>query len=369
MSRQKVFNRDFLRLFIREQWWIVVRQLIFSIHRGIIYFLSCSPVVISFYYTFISGAFRREQRAVVKGISRFYKRLNRDGCNVFLLRRNIHRLEKGLLMPVRRKVFGTGYITETVDLYARMLQHTGDCNGPANDGIVWATDVLDAYFTRIEEPDPVIDKARDSFRKSRIALQDHKRKIPYLRNLETPPVTFESLYNLSVRRRAVRWFRPERVPREILDKGLQAAALAPSACNRQPFSYRLFDDPALIKTVATIPMGTKGFADTIPVLAVIVGDLSAFQSERDRHVIYIDASLSAMAFMYALETLGVSSCPVNWPDIAGREKKMARALGLAPYERIVLVMAIGYPDPDGLVACSQKKSLDDLRSYGLKDFR
>ena len=81
------------------------------------------------------------------------------------------------------------------------------------------------------------------------------------------------------------------------------------------------------------------------------------------------AEASAMAFMYALDTFGVSSCPVNWPDIAGREMKIARAPGLAPCERIVLVMAIGYPDPEGLVACSQKKSLDDFRSYGRKVFR
>jgi nitroreductase len=78
---------------------------------------------------------------------------------------------------------------------------------------------------------------------------------------------------------------------------------------------------------------------------------------------YIDASLAAMAFQLALETRGVGSCCINWPDVEEQEAAMARALRLAPHERVVLCLSVGYPDPEGLVAFSQKKSLDEIRSY------
>jgi len=70
-----------------------------------------------------------------------------------------------------------------------------------------------------------------------------------------------------------------------------------------------------------------------------------------------------MGFMYALETLGLSSCPINWPDFEPLEAKMARALRLKPYERIVMLLAVGYADPKGNVASSRKKELDTFRRF------
>ncbi|SVE23497.1 uncharacterized protein METZ01_LOCUS476351, partial [marine metagenome] len=47
----------------------------------------------------------------------YLKRLHEKSENVFLLRRNVHRLEKGLLMRPRRPVFGLKYIEELVNVY------------------------------------------------------------------------------------------------------------------------------------------------------------------------------------------------------------------------------------------------------------
>ena len=44
----------------------------------------------------------------------YLKRLNEKSENMFLLRRNVHRLEKGLLMRPRRSVFGLKYIEEAL---------------------------------------------------------------------------------------------------------------------------------------------------------------------------------------------------------------------------------------------------------------
>jgi hypothetical protein len=42
---------------------------------------------------------------------------------------------------------------------------------------------------------------------------------------------------------------------------------------------------------------------------------------------------------------------------------MQKALNLDFDERVVMLIAVGYPDPNGMVAWSEKKSLDILRRY------
>jgi nitroreductase len=70
-----------------------------------------------------------------------------------------------------------------------------------------------------------------------------------------------------------------------------------------------------------------------------------------------------MSLVLALESLGLSSCCVNWPDIAVREKRMADLLGLKPYERPIMSVAVGYPDPDGLVPFSNKRCVREMVRY------
>jgi Lon protease-like protein len=151
--------------------------------------------------------------------------------------------------------------------------------------------------------------------------------------------------------------------RREMDVDWDAARQAPSACNRQPFRFLIANGKPLTREIASIPMGTRGFAEGFPAIVVLVGDLSAYFDERDRHVIYIDGSLAAMQFMLALETLGLASCPINWPDIEDREKRMDQVLGLAAHERPILLIAVGYADPTGGVPFSEKTPLSHLRRY------
>ena len=80
-------------------------------------------------------------------------------------------------------------------------------------------------------------------------------------------------------------------------------------------------------------------------------------------MIYVDGGLAAMALQFALEVQGISSCCINWPDINQTEDHMADLIGLAPNERPIMCLSLGYADPTGQVPYSQKKSLDEIRSY------
>ena len=91
-----------------------------------------------------------------------------------------------------------------------------------------------------------------------------------------------------------------------------------------------------------------------------MGDLSCYTEERDRHLIYIDASLAISQFMLALQTLGLSTCAINWPDVEERERELQKAIGLKKYERAVMFISVGYADSQGKVPYSQKKGTNVL---------
>lgn len=317
-----------------------------------------SSILSSLYYLF-SSAFRREHMGVLAGKMAYY----REKENFFLLIRNTHRLEKGLLMRPLRPIFAKHYIEETVKAFVTLSKNPPKENLPQ---LKWSSDVLETYFKTVTQ-DAQIIRLHALFQKVRlpdemVALED--KYVPYKRNFEDRAnIAYDEFLKLSIQRRSVRWFLDKPVPREFIDKALLAAMQAPSACNRQPFEYRIFDTKDLVLEGSKIPLGTIGFAENIPVFIVVVGNLNAYFSERDRHLIYIDASLANMAFMLALETLGLSSCSLNWPDIKKQEKQMNKFLGLENHQRAVMCMAVGYPDPDGKVAYSKKRSLELIRKY------
>jgi nitroreductase len=306
------------------------------------------------YYAIVSPRFSREQWTVLRGRDQ-YRKASHLGSRP-LLRRNIHRLEKGLVMRPRQPVFAEDYIAETVEA---LIAASRD---PASDvtEVQWATDVIGQYF-EIVTPTPIIDEARAAFTnhtaRGAQAAARGERLVPYPRSIGiSAHVSFESFMDLCRQRRSVRWFLPEPVPLEIVEKAIAAAAEAPSACNRQPFLFRFFDCPAEAAKIASIAIGTSGYAEQIPALLVVLGDFSSFEHERDRHLPYIDGALASMQLMLALETLGLSSCAINWPDIEARERNMATALELAPHLRPLMLIAVGYADPDGGIPRSAKKN-------------
>ncbi|MEY4670041.1 MAG: hypothetical protein RL518_2740 [Pseudomonadota bacterium] len=325
--------------------------------------LFSSTYLLSVPYHWVSFfGFMREQRAVLAGKKNYYKNLGAPRASRVELRRNTHRLEKGLLMKPFRDVFAQGYIMETVLSYQQAVgQYQGSPEGTDYSELVWAHNVLQQFFA-VAKPVGTIAKAKDIFSEIQFTPTESD-KVPYHNIAKRDLPSYQQLLNLAEARRSVRWFLPKAVPREIIDRALLVARQSPTACNRLPYEFRIYDEPSLVRKVAKTPFGTTGYADNIPVIAVLVGKLDHYFSARDRHAIYIDSSLAAMGFAYALEAQGVSTCMINWPDFEPLEMKMQKMLGLSTSERPIMLIAIGYPDPEGKVAYSQKKSLDTIRSY------
>ena len=318
------------------------------------------------YYALFNPHFRREQWATVAG--RNHYRVYEASCQIasVILRRNLHRLEKGLSMSVRKPLFALDYIDETLSALQNYLQHT-DAIDPVL--LTYCHDVLQQYFAVTTWPTAAPQPDLFSTLQQQVRLHlpansnsDSAAPKPYGARVRAD-ISYPEFLQLCQQRCSTRNFLAKPVEQSILEQAVSAAAQAPSACNRQPFRYIAALSQPMLGKLAALPMGTVGYAHNIPAILAVVGDLSAYPFERDRHVIYIDASLANMQLMLALETLGLASCAINWPDIENYELKIGQLLALKPFERVVMLIAVGYPDPAGLVPHSEKKTPAELIQY------
>ncbi len=153
------------------------------------------------------------------------------------------------------------------------------------------------------------------------------------------------------------------VEQEKLDAILEAARLAPSACNGQPYKITVCRGQAA-KDVALAcrGMGLNKFAVQAPVMLVLsempyvkaaaVGSRLKKNDYRSIDIGIVAAYLSAEA-----TDLGLSTCILGWLD----DGKIREVCGLSNPVRLVLTL--GYAREDELLRKKVRKDLNDLVEY------
>lgn len=329
--------------------------------------LSRYPLARRVYLATLATSFSRESRAVIAGLVANRTTAlaeTQSRLSYYSLRRQVHRLEKGLISSPRRDVFAADYAPQVVAALAADPTYWRKTDP---DLYRWAMAVLSDYFDVVDySRDIALLEARHDFLalKRDITTEELDGFAPFPA-ADRPPLTvgYDDLHQLFLRRRSVRWYEPTPVSRDVLDQALVAAAQAPSACNRQPYRFVIADEPADAQHLGGIAFGTTGFSQQFPCCIALVGDLSAFSDIRDRHVIYIDGGLVAMSFVLACESLGLATCIINWPDLPEIDDEARALLGLPDHEQIIVLISVGYASDEGGVPRSVKKDLPLIREY------
>ncbi|MDX1272780.1 nitroreductase family protein [Bizionia paragorgiae] len=310
------------------------------------------------YFFIFSNSYNHEQRAVLNGIRQFRLSTEKQKTSIALLRRNIHRLEKGLIMRPRKEVFATSFIFETVQLFEVLASEAGK----SIQVLDWSYSVLSEYFSAVDIKQPTIGKSFELFR--HLGYQADKQSLsvfPYAKKSNS--VSYKELLSLANNRNSVRWFVTNSAPCECdVSKAVELALKAPSACNRQSFEYIFITETELLMKVLSLAGGAVGFREGIPSLMVVVGDYSGYLLERDRHLIYIDSSLATMQLLLAFETLAYNSCVLNWPENDINNYKVNKLLNLPSYKKVIMLIAVGKGEQGSGIPFSQKKTSNDSLS-------
>ncbi len=105
------------------------------------------------------------------------------------------------------------------------------------------------------------------------------------------------LFEVLRRRRSIRRFQEKELPREIIEKLLEAAFLSPSSYNKRPWHFIVVDERELLKKLSKAKLGASGLA-TASVGIVVTADES-------RSDVWIeDASIAAEHIQLAAVALG-----------------------------------------------------------------
>jgi iodotyrosine deiodinase len=189
------------------------------------------------------------------------------------------------------------------------------------------------------------------------------------------------------RRRTVRQFSEQPVPREIIENCLRAAGTAPSGANMQPWHFVVVTDPEIKRQIrqaaeaeeqafyagrapeawleALAPLGTgaeKPFLETAPYLIVIFAQNYGLgpDGQKIKHY-YVSESVGIATgiLITAIHQAGLVSLthtpsPMNF---------LGEILGRPANERPFLILVVGYPAEGVMVPAIRKKTLEEIATF------
>jgi nitroreductase len=161
---------------------------------------------------------------------------------------------------------------------------------------------------------------------------------------------FEIFLNLVKRRRSCRNYLEAPVPDELIENCIEAARLAPSACNRQPWRFMIVRDCELRKRICSeglLPGLPMPWIKNAPVIIVLCSEASVFThviapliSKVQYHL--IDIGIAGEHFVLAAEAQGLATCWIGWFN----GKKVSKILNLPGSLKVLSLLSLGYPaDP------------------------
>ena len=174
---------------------------------------------------------------------------------------------------------------------------------------------------------------------------------------------FMELLDLIQKRQSDRQYEARPVDRELVVKCLEAARLAPSACNSQPWKFVVIDEPQLVLQVgeAAAGMGMNKFAKEVPGIVAVVLEKMNLTARigsviKDKEYSLLDMGIAVEHFCLQAAELGLGTCIMGWFD----EKKVKKLLDIKN-KRVPLLITLGYPA--GETRRKIRKSLDDMSSW------
>ena len=176
--------------------------------------------------------------------------------------------------------------------------------------------------------------------------------------------------SLVKKRQSVRKYTDQPVESEKLQRCLEAARLAPSASNSQPWKFVVVNDPDLVQKVAKETIGPlSSFNNFVPqapvIVAIIIEKMKVLTklgaSIQDREYPLIDIGIAAAHFCLQATEEGLGTCMLGWFN----EKPIKELLNISRDKRIGLLITLGYAPEDYRLRQKIRKLPEETISYNI----
>ena len=165
-------------------------------------------------------------------------------------------------------------------------------------------------------------------------------------------------------RQSDRKYLPQEVEKEKIVKCLEAARLAPSANNSQPWKFIVVNEPELKDKVAALAagLGMNKWAVQAPVIIAVVLETPGFTTRlggllKGKEFRLMDIGMAVEHLCLQAADLGLGTCIMGWFD----ERKVKKALNIPRSRRVPLLISLGYPDTQ--TRRKIRKSIKEVTSW------
>lgn len=168
-------------------------------------------------------------------------------------------------------------------------------------------------------------------------------------------------------RQSVRKYLDIPVEKEKIERCIEAARLAPSACNAQPWKFIIVDDPEIKNQIADKTSNTllplNHFTKQAPVHIVVVMESGNLTSKigtkiRDKHFPMFDIGIAVEHICLQAVEEGLGTCILGWFN----ETAVKKLLNIPLTKRVALLITLGYPASDQ-IKTKNRKPLNTILSY------
>lgn len=267
------------------------------------------------------------------------------------IRRDAHKLEKGLALESPRRGFGQ---LVAKDLASRIVEYTAKFG--EDDVIQWGKTILrhyvesDAIKGRVDPR--LVHRIQSLGQSGSVGGVEPPGKHGMTGDWDTFFLT----------RRSVRNFTGEPIPVADIQQAVRHAMRSPSVCNRQAWRVRAYLDEPSKKLALSFQNGNRGFGEKAGAVLIVTAPITAFLEVEERNQAWIDGGMFAMSLVWALHARGLGTCCLNWAATRKSDRGLRRAMTIPSDEVVVMLIAVGRTSPHAVVAASPRKSLDDVLS-------
>ena len=173
---------------------------------------------------------------------------------------------------------------------------------------------------------------------------------------------------LAKKRCSVRKFSTQQVSRKEIEACLEAARLAPSACNSQPWHFVVIDDEKILPEIREAAVGNpvpiNVFVRQAPVIIAVVEETAKLAASiggfvKGHGYKHLDIGMAVENFCLAATERGIGTCILGWFD----EKRAKKAIGVPKTKQIPLLIALGYPVDNFQTPEKKRRELSEIMSY------
>ncbi len=178
----------------------------------------------------------------------------------------------------------------------------------------------------------------------------------------------KTFLSLVLNRQSVRKYIDRPVEPEKVRRCLEAARLAPSASNSQPWKFIVVDDPELRQKVASATIGPLStfntFVPQAPVIVAIVIEKMKVITKiaadmKNRDFPWIDIGIAAEHFCLQAAEDGLGTCMLGWFN----EEPIKKLLNIPKNKRIGLLITLGYFPKGYRLRAKSRKAFEVVVKY------